>query len=316
MEAVMRWAEITIKTMPEAVDAACGILYETGVGGVNIEDSSVLEEANRQTREWDVLDIETIEKYTTDTAVLKAYYAPDTDLEEVVLRIREGLNRAAEYFDIGEATIEVAYVQEQDWENNWKQYYKPIEIGRRILVKPQWEEVADTHGRDVILELDPGMAFGTGTHETTKMCLELLEEWVYDGCSLLDIGTGSGILAVAAVKLGAQRCVAVDIDANAVRIAGDNAELNGVRECIDFICGNLAEHVNGRFDVVVANIIADAIIMLSPDIPRIMQDGGVFAASGIIKDRYAEVKVAIEDAGMRVVDERFMGDWVAVLIKN
>jgi len=309
----MRWTQLTVKTLSGAVDAVCGILYETGVSGVNIEDASVLEDGSRMSAEWDILDSATVRRYNTGTAVVKAFYPPDADMEDVVLQVREGLCRAAEYFDVGEADIQAEYVREEDWENNWKQYYKPVEIGKKIYVKPEWEDTDAAPGRDIVIALDPGMAFGTGTHETTRMCLELLEEHIREGCRVLDIGTGSGILAIAAVKLGAGDCMAVDIDANAVRIAERNAELNGIGDRIRFARGDLAGQVDGAFDIITANIIAGAIMELAPDVPRLLNKGGVFIASGIIKDRYGEVKAAIEEAGMSVAQDRSMGDWVSLL---
>ena len=164
----MNWTEVTINTTNEAVEAISGVLYAIGVGGVTIEDNTLLEEANRNTARWDVLDDDVRERYSGDGAVIKAYFSPDKNMEEVLLQLSEGIERAKEFFDCGDVKIATSIVSEDDWENSWKKYYKPIKIGNRIMIKPLWEDLPDCEG-DVVIELDPGMAFGTGTHETTRM---------------------------------------------------------------------------------------------------------------------------------------------------
>lgn len=310
----MHWTELTIITTPEAVEAISGILYETGVGGVSVEDPTLLLEENRSTTNWDVLDADVRDRYSTDRAVIKAYYAPDSKMEENILRIREGMDRAKEYLDLGEVEISLAVVNEQDWENSWKQYYKPVEVGNRIIIKPLWEAIESTN-RDVVIELDPGMAFGTGTHETTRMCLALLEEAITPQCSVLDIGTGSGILSIGAAKLGAEKIVAVDIDSVAVKVARENAAINNAADKIEIICGNLTDCVNGKYDIVVANIIADAIIMLSSGVRQFMNENGVYITSGIINHRLADVQESLLQNGFEIVKIVTEGDWAAVVCK-
>lgn len=308
----MNWTEVTIITKPEAAEAVSGILYETGVGGVSVEDPTLLLDASRATAEWDVLDREVEERYRQDHALIKAYYAPDSNMEEILLRIREGLDRAAEYVDTGKSEITTARVSEEDWENSWKKYYKPVAVGSRILIKPQWEP-APEDGRDVVIELDPGMAFGTGTHETTRMCLSLLEKYIVPGCSLLDVGTGSGILSVGAVKLGCGKVQAVDIDPVAVKVAGENAALNQVEKEISIVCGDLTSCISGTYHIVVANIIADAVIRLSEDIRRFMKPGGLYITSGIIEGRLGDVKEALNMHGFEVAEILREGEWAAVV---
>ena len=225
----MNWTEITILTTPQAEELITAVLYDTGVGGVNIEDPSLLDEANRITSAWDVMDDDILKKYSEDKCLIKAYYSPETNMEEVMLKIKEGIENARKFVDVGQASVTASVVNEEDWENNWKQYYKPVYIGRNVVIKPLWETIEEKEGQ-VVIELDPGMAFGTGTHETTRMCLEIMETAVKKGDNVLDIGTGSGILSIAAVKMGAESCCAVDIDPMAVKIVGENAEANGVKD--------------------------------------------------------------------------------------
>lgn len=311
----MNWTEITITTTNEAVEPAFGILYEIGVGGITVEDNTLLDESNRNTSRWDVLDDDIIEKYSSDKAVIKAYFPPDANIEEAIMRLKEGLDRAGEYIDCGEVNISAAIVNEQDWENSWKKYYKPIRVGKHILIKPLWENAEPENG-DVVLELDPGMAFGTGTHETTRMCLSLLEKYVSDKSEMLDVGTGSGILAIAAAKMGAKKIVASDIDTVAVKIAHENAEINHVENLIELKCGDLTECIDGKYNLITANIIADAIIMLTGGISEFLTDDGIYITSGIINHRADDVKAELEKCGFEIIEFVTEGDWVAIVCKK
>lgn len=308
----MNWTEITVKIAPEAVEMASGVLYATGVGGVSITDSSLLEESERLTSAWDVLDDDVREKYEVDFATLKAYYPPETDIEETLKTIEEGIKSLDGLTNISGLEISAKEVHEQDWENEWKKYYKPVPVGKRIIIKPQWEEI-DDESRDVVIELDPGMAFGTGTHETTRMCLALLEEFVTPKSTLLDIGTGSGILSVGAAKLGCGKIVASDIDSVAVKVAKENAQLNGVADKIDIRCCDLTTGISGKYSIVVANIIADAVIMLSESAANFMADGGVYITSGIIEHRIDDVKEALTKYGFKIDRILREGEWAAIV---
>lgn len=308
----MNWTEITILTTPEAEELITATLYETGVGGVNIEDPSLIDEANRSTKNWDVMDEDVIKKYSEEKCLIKAYYSPETNMEEVMLKINDGIETAKLFVDVGDIKVTSSTVNEQDWENNWKQYYKPVYIGEHIVVKPIWEEI-ETKENDIVIELDPGMAFGTGTHETTRMCLEIMEKTIKCGDEVLDIGTGSGILSIGAVKMGAKSSFAVDIDPLAVKIVGENAEVNGVQNKITTVCGNLAEKVTGKYDVIVANIIADAIIMLSPDVKPFMKEGSIYITSGIINHRLDDVLSCLKECGFNIKEVVTEGEWAAVI---
>lgn len=310
----MNWTEVTILTTPEAEELITAVLYETGVGGVNIEDPSLIDDANRNTSEWDVMDDDVIARYSEDKCLIKAYYSPEVNMEEVMLKIHEGIENAKNFANVGKAEVSSRIVNEQDWENSWKQYYKPVYLGKNIVIKPVWEDI-EHKSEQIVIELDPGMAFGTGTHETTRMCLEVLKQNVKKGDEVLDIGTGSGILSIGAVKMGAAHCFAVDIDPLAVKIVGDNAEINGIRDKITAVAGNLADKVTGKYDIVVANIIADAIISLSPDVRPFMKDGGLYITSGIIVFRLDDVKKKLLECGFEIVDVITQGDWAAVICK-
>lgn len=308
----MNWTEITVKISPEAVEMASGVFYATGVGGVSITDSSLLEESERLTSTWDVLDEEVRQKYDVTYATLKAYYPPETDIEETLKFIEDGIKSLGGLVDVSGLEISAKEVHEQDWENEWKKYYKPVPVGKRIIIKPQWEEICD-EGRDVVIELDPGMAFGTGTHETTRMCLALLEEYVTPESTLLDIGTGSGILSIGAAKLGCGKIVASDIDSVAVKVARENAALNGVADKIDIRCCDLTSGITGKYNIVVANIIADAIIMLSESAANFMADDGVYITSGIIEHRLDDVKSALTNYGFKIKRTLQEGEWAAIV---
>lgn len=308
----MNWTEITVKVPPETTEMASGVFYATGVGGVSVTDSSLLDESQRLTSAWDVLDDEVREKYELDYAILQAYYPPETDIDETVAFIKNGLMSLNEIAQMGEPEISVKEVCEQDWENEWKKYYKPVPVGKRIIIKPQWEEIEDD-SRDVVIELDPGMAFGTGTHETTRMCLALLEEYVTPTSTMLDIGTGSGILSIGAAKLGCSKIVASDIDSVAVKVAKENAKLNGVADKIDIRCADLTKDITGKYSIVMANIIADAVIMLSESAGNFMTDDGVYITSGIIEHRIDDVKKALAEYGFKIERVVREGEWAAIV---
>lgn len=315
----MKWYEIAVYTTDAGIEPVCGALTGAGLEGFSIEESR--EAAAAFLREsalyWDFADMARI---GTDTPCVKAYLAvlPENAAKlDAVRAAVAGLRQADLGVDLGPLAVRVTVRDDEDWANNWKRYYKPIEIGERLLVLPSWEPCPET--RRTVLRLDPGLAFGTGAHHTTRMCLELLERTVRPGDALLDLGCGSGILSIAGRLLGAARAVAVDIDPVAERIAHENAALNGADDAgytieIGDVLTDAALRcrIAGAYDVVVANIVADVIIRLAPFAFSCCRPGAPFIASGIIDEREAEVADAVRAAGFVLEDARRAGGWVAL----
>ncbi|NEU03412.1 50S ribosomal protein L11 methyltransferase [Clostridium senegalense] len=307
------WIEITVVTSCEAVEAVTGIFYSTEVEGVSIIDSEDVEFKKKNPGDWDYFDEKVLN--IKKGAVVKGYYKEDENLEKYIKYIKENVEKLSEYgFDKGEGTVDVVKVNEEDWENNWKKYYKPTKIGNKIVVKPIWEEYI-AKDNELIVELDPGMAFGTGTHETTRMCIKSLEKYVEKNSRVFDIGTGSGILAIAAAKLEAKEVIAVDLDPVAVDSARNNVGFNDI-ENIQILHGDLMEVVEGKADIIVANIIADVIIFLTEGVKKFINKNGYFITSGIILDKQEEVQNKMKECGFEVVEVINDGEWACVIAKN
>lgn len=310
----MKWAEITIKTTTEAVEAITNILYEQNVGGVSIEDPKDFKFQKKNEYDWDFVE-EEIFNSGYDGVIIKTYITEERDVTEDVNLIKEKIQGLKDFgIDIGEAIVELSQVDEQDWANEWKNYYKPTKVGKNVLVKPTWEEYEEKEG-DLIIELDPGMAFGTGTHETTTMCIQQLEKYVKKDSKVFDIGCGSGILAIAAAKLGAKEVVAVDLDEVAVKVSKENINLNKVKNKVVALHGNLTEVIKDKADIVVANIIADIIKILAKDVANFMKENAVFISSGIIHAKVDEVKESLIENGFEVVEVQTLGEWNAIVSK-
>ncbi len=269
-------------------------------GGIMIEDYSDIEVCP-----WDYIDTEILAKDRT-TAAVSGFIAEGSDIMPVLEQLK---------LLLPEADVEVVSVEQSDWANNWKKYYKPIRVGKSIVIKPSWEPYEKQDG-DVIVELDPGMAFGTGTHETTRMCMELLERFVTPEATVLDVGCGSGILSITSLLLGAKSIVGVDIDPVAVDVAVENGERNGFCPPQYVIKkGNLADETEGMFDIAAANIVADAIKMLAPDVKRFIKPEGYFICSGIIEDRIDDVKECLNSLGYNIIEVLRQGEWAAMLCR-
>lgn len=310
----MKWAEITIKTTTEAVEAITNILYEQNVGGVSIEDPKDFKFQKKNEYDWDFVE-EEIFNSGYDGVIIKTYITEERDVTEDVNLIKEKIQGLKDFgIDIGEAIVELSQVDEQDWANEWKNYYKPTKVGKNVVVKPTWEEYEEKEG-DLIIELDPGMAFGTGTHETTTMCIQQLEKYVKKDSKVFDIGCGSGILAIAAAKLGAKEVVAVDLDEVAVKVSKENINLNKVENKVVALHGNLTEVIKDKADIVVANIIADIIKILAKDVANFMKEDAVFISSGIIHAKVDEVKESLIENGFEVVEVQTLGEWNAIVSK-
>ncbi|RJQ31226.1 MAG: 50S ribosomal protein L11 methyltransferase [Peptococcaceae bacterium] len=306
----MDWLEVAVRATPEGIELIADIFAEIGTGGVVIEDPAVLAryamEINPE--EWAVPET----FLRPGNPVVKGYLP----LNQAVERQLAFLFDALDGFYPGETpAVTVRLVQEADWANAWRAYYKPVRIGRRLIVKPAWES-CNCMEEDVIIELDPGLAFGCGTHPTTVMCLELLEDFVTGGETVYDVGTGSGILAVAAVKLGAGRVVAIDRDQLAIRVALENVRRNGVENLVQVVSGNLLDEVSEPVSLVVANITTDVIISLIPRAACLLAPGGRLVVSGIISKRAESVWGALQAVGFTVRARLVEGEWTAFVCEK
>lgn len=307
----MNWMEIVVTVSSEGEEAVTDLFYRHGSKGVVVEAPELIKKYI-DAGNWDYHVFENIE--ITGVIVVKGYMPEDEKLDTRLVLLRDELLLLKEMFPEWVIESQSVLVKEEDWANEWKKYFKPVRVGKNILIKPSWEQVI-SYENDVIIEIDPGMAFGTGTHPTTVLCLEALEEYVQPEQEIFDIGTGSGILAVAAAKLGA-RVQAGDIDTLAVRIAKENVCLNKVEDRVEIAAGNLGELFTGQADMVIANIIADVIIELLPQLPSLLKPGGLFIASGIIDLRQDEVRERMMESGLTLVDRLEDSGWILFVVKS
>ncbi|WMJ22140.1 50S ribosomal protein L11 methyltransferase [Paludicola sp. MB14-C6] len=308
------WTEVTIYTTSEGIDIISGFLTVHGIKGHVIEDAKdFCEFLEGTTTHWDYVDDSLMELKEKESNV-KFYLSDNLQGIESFNQIKaalEGQRALNEGIDLGRLTIETSNVNEEDWSTAWKKYYHPTKIGKRLVVVPCWEKYTLANN-EVQVTLDPGMAFGTGTHETTRLCMQLLEDCVKEDTTMLDIGTGSGILAITALLLGAKQAVGVDIDELSVKVAQENADLNHVGEKIELVCGDLTEKISGTYDVVCANIVADVIIRLSKDVKNFMHQNSILLVSGIIDERCDEVIAALQQANLNIVEKITENGWVAM----
>lgn len=298
------WTEVKIAVAAKDVDVAADIAMMVVPYGIYIEDYRDLEQQAWEVARIDLIDEDLLSKDRT-RAFVHVYISPEESPAEAVAYLRERLTAAGITHE-----IDLSDCVKEEWENNWKQYFHTMEIGKRLVIKPKWEAYDNQEGKTV-LSIEPGLAFGSGTHETTRLCLETLEPYITPETTVLDIGCGSGILSVAALLLGAKRAVGVDIDPLAVKTARENGAENGFGEPeYTVYCGNLADKVTGKFDVVVANIVADVIILFCKDVARFLNDGGVFITSGIIDTREQDVLDAFRQYGFSVKARHSENGWV------
>lgn len=300
----MDWTEVTVSVDAKDVDRAGDIAQMVVPYGIYVEDYSHLEEEAWEIAHIDLIDEDLLKKDRTK-ALVHVYISPEENPAEAIAFLSERYHAEGITH-----TISTAACAEEDWIHNWKKYFKPIPVGEKLLIRPNWENEYDAQGRTV-LHLEPGLAFGTGTHETTRLCMELLEQFVKPGMSVLDVGCGSGILSVAALLLGAERAVGVDIDELAVKTAIQNAGLNHVEERFTALCGNLTERVQGTYHIVVANIVADIIISLTEDVSKFLAPGAVYLMSGIIDTREKDVLDTLKGR-FEVIARREEKGWIAL----
>ncbi len=306
----MEWLEIKINIPAAAVEQASAIANMVVPYGIYIEDYSDLEQGAWEIAHIDLIDEDLLQQ-DRSTACIHVYFDPQENPAEAVAFLQERYAAA----NIP-CAVETAQVREQDWANNWKKYFKPLAVGEKLLICPSWETVENTENR-AVLSIDPGMAFGTGGHDTTRMVLEASESLITASTTVLDVGCGSGVLSIASLLLGAQSALGVDIDELAVKMAVENGAKNGFSAPrYTILQGDLVQQVSGTFDLVLANIVADAILLLSPAIPAFLNPGGTYIVSGILAERGDEVANALVACGFRVRRRLERGGWVCLVCEK
>ena len=311
----VKWTEISILTTDEAVEAVSNILHEAGASGVVIEDSKEL--TKERVDQFGEIYALNPEDFPKNGVVVKAYLSATSFLAETVEEIKLAIANLVNFdINIGENVITMSEVNEEDWATAWKQYYHPVKISERFTIVPTWEDYKPVSTDELIIELDPGMAFGTGTHPTTVMCLQALEKVVKEGNTVVDVGTGSGVLSIGAALLGASSVHALDLDEVAVKSARENVELNKVESTVEVFHGNLLDTVKEPADVVVANILAEIIMTFTDDAFSIVKPGGLYVTSGIIGAKKEDVKAALEASGFVIEEVLMMEDWVAIISRR
>ena len=316
----MKWNKFTLKTRAEMEDIVIATLAEAGVQGVEIEDRQPLTEYDKQQMFVDILpDM----PEDDGVAYLNFYLEPEEDKEQILADVKKALDELQEFLDLGECTITESETEDKDWINNWKTYFKQFYVDD-ILIIPSWEEVKEEDKDKMIIHIDPGTAFGTGMHETTQLCIRQLKKYVTPETELLDVGTGSGILSIIALKLGAKHAVGTDLDPCAVPAVEENKEANGIpAEAFDMMIGNIIDDKTvqdtvgyEKYDIVTANILADVLVPLTPVIVHQMKPGGLYITSGILDVKEEVVKEAVTAAGLEIVEVTHQGEWVSVTARK
>ncbi len=316
----MKWIKISLKTTTDAVDFISSLFDELGLEGIQIEDNVPLSKEDKEAMYIDILP--ELPKDEGEATVI-SYVAKETDLEELKEKMKEGLEEISAFVNVGEGTITTEETDDVDWINNWKAFFKPFRVAEDIVIKPTWEVLEDKKETDLVIEIDPGTAFGTGTHETTRLCIQGIRKYITPDTELLDVGCGSGILSIIGLKLGAKHAVGTDIDPAALTATYENMEVNHItKEQFTAYAGNMIAHREvkeqvgfKKYDIVVANILADVIIPLSEEIRQHMKPNGLFISSGIIDMKKEEVQEALLKNGFEIVEINEMGDWVSFIAK-
>ncbi|PEZ07807.1 50S ribosomal protein L11 methyltransferase [Bacillus sp. AFS018417] len=311
----MKWSEISIHTTEEAVEAISHILHEAGASGVAIEDPAELTK-EREQQFGEIYALNPAE-YPTEGVLVKAYFPKNDALQETITNVKSSIDQLPSYgIEIGAATVSVNEVDEEDWATAWKKYYHPVKISDTFTIVPTWEEYTPSSPEEKIIELDPGMAFGTGTHPTTTMCIRALEKTVQPGDTVIDVGTGSGVLSIAAAKLGAASIQAYDLDPVAVESAEMNVRLNHTENVVTVGQNSLLEGIEGPVDLIVANLLAEIILLFPEDAAKVVKQGGLFITSGIIAAKEKIITEALVKAGFTVEEVLTMEDWVAIIARK
>lgn len=317
----MKWNKFTLKTKTDVEDIIISTLADIGIQGAEIEDKQPLTEEDKKQMFVDILpDM----PEDDGVAYLNFYLDEDENVEEMLEKVNAELSELRNFVDIGEGTITTSETEDKDWINNWKQYFKPFTVDD-ILIKPTWEEIPEEHKDKLLIQIDPGTAFGTGQHETTQLCIRQLRKYVTPETVLLDVGTGSGILGITALKLGAKAVFGTDLDENAITAVGENLEANGIdSEKFAVLQGNIIDDKDvqdaagyEKYDVAVANILADVIILLQKEVPVHLKKGGIFITSGIInmKEEAVRAAFAANDA-FEVIEVTYQGEWLSVTARK
>ena len=317
----MKWKKFTLTTTTEAVDLISYTLDELGIEGIEIEDNIPLTE-----KETKGMFIDILPELPPDEGVAKVsfYLDEDDDIPAMMAKVKEALEELKPFTDLGACTFAESETEDKDWINNWKQYFKPFTVDH-ILIEPTWETVPEEHKDKLLIQIDPGTAFGTGMHETTQLCIRQLEKYVTPDSEVLDVGTGSGILGITALKLGAKHVFGTDLDENAITAVGENLEANGIApEQFKVVQGNIIDDKAVQdevkyeyYDIAVANILADVIIMLQKEIPVHIKKNGIFITSGIIDMKEEAVKAAFEaNDAFEIVEITHQGEWVSVTARK
>ena len=317
----MKWKKFTLTTTTEAVDLVSSMFDEIGIEGIEIEDNIPLTEAETKGMFIDILP-----ELPPDEGIAKVsfYLEPDSDIHGMLKRVEEGLLELSMFTDLGDCTIVSGETEDKDWINNWKQYFKPFTVDD-ILIKPTWEEIPEEHKDKLLIEIDPGTAFGTGQHETTQLCIRQLQKYITPETTLLDVGTGSGILGITALKLGAKEVFGTDLDENAIIAVKENMEANEIPvDKFQVLQGNIIDDRTiqekagfEKYDVVVANILADIIILLQKEISVHMKKDAIFITSGIINMKEEAVKKAFkENEAFELVETTYQGEWISITVRK
>lgn len=319
----MKWTKVTIETTTQATDMLSYVLDEYGVEGIEVEDKIPLSEADKKAMFIDILP-----ELPPDDGVaeISCYIDDKIDVKDLCRYISEQLEKMSAYMAVGTGKISLGETEDKDWINNWKEFFHPFRLEDNIVIQPTWTEIADAKEDDIVIHIDPGTAFGTGSHETTKLCISNLKKYIQtDGSTdVMDAGCGSGILSIIALKLGARKVYGIDIDELAVKASKENLALNDIpEEKYTIVQGNVIEDKEfaqsvasiGKYDIVVANILADVIIPLSAEIRPFMKENGVFITSGIIDMKEQAVKDALLQNGFEIIDVTHMGEWVSIVAK-
>lgn len=310
---MVNWQEISVETTEEAAETVANLFYEMGAQGVVIEDPRVIA-GYLERGLWDAYELPS-ELLEAENIIIKGYLPIESDIEERLGIFEKELAGLGKFFVSWLAKVSYAEIAEADWSSAWKSYYKPEKIGEKIVVSPSWEEYSP-HEEENVVWLDPGMAFGTGNHPTTAMMIKAIEKHLKPGQKMIDVGTGSGILAIVGAKLGAGSVLALDIDTLAVEIAQQNVELNGVTQVVTVRYNDLLTGIEGDYHLITANLTADPVLMMAQEAYEKLSFGGLFLSSGIINHRHQEVEITLKKLGFVIIETQKEGEWVSIVARK